>query len=116
LAGIEFLAREAAAKVPGTDPNKIPMVGAIECFCTLEEKRIGMAQYFLNKDYKDPYKFTNQDGGEEKQPLCETFYGRKKWADVLSRGVGYAIVGLNTVIRMVVIKSITWVGCDDSST
>jgi hypothetical protein len=33
LAGIEFLARESAAKKDGVELSDIPMIGNIECFC-----------------------------------------------------------------------------------
>jgi len=93
------------------------MVGAIECFCKLEEKRIGLVQYLTNKDYLKTYSIADATGTKSvKKDLCNDFYWRKKYAEVLSKGVGYAIIILNTVIRIVVIRSINWVGCDDSST
>jgi len=72
----------------------------------------------LLKGYKDRYPFEfdgtahDAEGGER---LCEDYYWRRKYAEGLSRLVQYSIIVLNTVIRMIVIASINWVGCDDES-
>ena len=114
MAGLEYIAR-MEAKGKDIDINTVPMVGNIECFCDFEQKRYGLSSYILKKKFDDKYDFTDSDAGTHNEPLCEAYFWSKKYAEVLGRAVQYSIIVLNTVIRMIVIKSINWVGCDDQS-
>jgi len=48
-------------------------------------------------------------------PLCETYYSKKINIELSNNMLKYMIIGINVVLKMLIVKIIDWVGCDTQS-
>lgn len=92
-----------------------PMVGALKCHCEAEIKEFGQLTVY-NKNYTyhyvDP---TTNKNTTVSAKICHNYILDIGKLLVMNNSIKYIIIIINTVIRMVVIKIITLVGCDTES-
>jgi len=81
------------------DPT--PMSGALKCFCEKQAAEDGAMSTWGAK-YDIP-------GREEPVELCTEWYW-DSWKGLLSKLVGYFIIGINFFLRLVLIKLICMIG------
>jgi hypothetical protein len=61
------------------------------------------------------HKFKDWNGKDRKEPICRYFVRTVTWASFLSSICKYAVIIINTVIRMAIMDIVTKIGCSTHS-
>jgi len=90
------------------------MTGSLKCMCKQDIKAGGILGLYNVRDQE--YNFTAINGTEiTNVKICASYINDDLKAQALNNGIKYLIIVLNTVIRMVVIKIVTMMGCSTES-
>lgn len=78
--------------------------GMMQCFCKFRQTQYG--------DMKNA-EYTNEEG--TKDAFCKAYSSDQTTSKILGQSVAFVIIAINTVLKIVIIKGITWVGEDTNS-
>lgn len=90
--------------------------GNMQCFCQYNAEQDKSA----NTEYEYSTTTTDSKTGKKtttthKIALCKVYFSDKFWSKFFGTMVSFVIIAINTVLRLVIIKGITWVGEDTNS-
>lgn len=90
----------------------------MQCFCQdlADKQSIKEAE---QKEFNVNVRKTNENGETsivvEKIAICDLYFKDKKMSQILGTSISFIIIAVNTILKMVIINLITWVGEDTVS-
>ena len=49
------------------------------------------------------------------QPICKEFFKDKLWSMILGQSISFIIIGVNVILKIIIIELVCWVGEDTQS-
>jgi hypothetical protein len=82
--------------------------GALQCFCQYEKKN--------GADKKEVYEQKDRDGNVIfSEAICLEYFNDIIWSKIIGQSIAFIIIGVNIILKMIIINLVYWVGEDTQS-
>ena len=80
----------------------------MQCFCIHQKE----------EDVPNDQEYYQYDGNDNvifEEAICQQYFKDKLWSAILGQSIAFIIIGVNVVLKMIIIQLVMWIGEDTQS-